>query len=165
MKILVTGLENSCGKVVSKILAQNLKVEGHEEYDGNMRVLDDNHLVSHMSLPSGERTFFFIPKIKDWDAIIVVTRDYNCALESKVRTNQTDRKFAIQENEKGLYILSGMMKFDNVHVFSYESWFLLGDAYVSKILKNIGIEYTDTLQAENCNEKYINETVYLTKEN
>ena len=58
-----------------------------------------------------------------------------------------------------------MMKFDNVHVFSYESWFLLGDAYVSRILRDIGIEYIDTLEAKNCNEKYINETVYLTKEN
>ena len=64
MKILVTGLENSCGKAVSKILAQNLKVEGHEEYDGNMRVLDDNHLVSHMSLPSVQRTFFSYLKLK-----------------------------------------------------------------------------------------------------
>ncbi len=31
MKILVTGLENSCGKVVSKILAPNLKIEDHEK--------------------------------------------------------------------------------------------------------------------------------------
>ena len=165
MKVLITGLENSCGKIVSKLIAQNLKVKGHEDYDGNMRVIDDNHIVSHMSLPSGERTFFFIPKIKDWDAIVVVTRDYNCALESKVRTNQTNRRFAIQENEKGAYILSGMMKFDNVHVFSYESWLLLGDAYATKILKDIGIEYADKLEAKNCNKKYINETVYLMKEN
>ena len=155
MKILITGLENSCGKIVSKLIAQNLKVEGHEDYDGNMRVIDDNHIVSHMSLPSGERTFFFIPKIKDWDAIVVVTRDYNCALESKVRTNQTNRKFAIQENEKGAYILSGMMKFDNVHVFSYESWFLLGDLYVKKFLNQFSINYSKKTSPENINKKYM----------
>ena len=158
MKILVTGLENSCTKIVSKIFSDNLKINGHEEYDGVMRISDDENLVSHMSLPSGNRTFFYIPKIKDWDIIIIATRDYNCSLKSKINIHQPIVKNAIEEHDYGRNILSQMIKFDNVYVFSYESWFLLGDLYVKKFLNQFDISYSKKTSPENVNKKYMKDS-------
>ena len=108
-----------------------------------------------MSLPSGQRTFFYIPKIKDWDIITIATRDYNCSLKSKINNHQPIVKNAIAEHDNGAYILSEMIKFDNVHVFSYESWFLLGDLYVKKFLNQFNIDYSKKINPENVNKKYM----------
>ena len=154
-RVLVTGLEGSCGKVVAKIFASNLDIRGWKDWDGNMRLSDKKNLVSHMSLPTGNRFFFYIPKIKDWDIITISTRDYNCSLESKVNNIQHDKKLAEQENDEARHILSEMIKFENVYTFSYESWFLLGDSYVSKFLNQFNIEYLNVIKSENVNKKYL----------
>lgn len=158
MKVFVTGLECSCTKIVSKIIADNLEIQNAEYYDGNRNIADDSHFVSHNSLPAGSgfNRVFKKPKSQNWDHIVIVTRDYNCSLLSKMKNDYNNEKTYHKEHIKGSKILKEIIKYDNSIVFSYESWQLIGDNYCEDWLKSLGISYKYKVSPIEVNGKYLN---------
>lgn len=160
-KYLIIGLENSCSKILSVVFYENLKIKSRDKFKGIKSVSDGKNLVQHYSLPWGQnlpkdkRDFYPDIKEEDWDHIIIASRDFNCSLKSKIKVHQPNKKRAIEEQLKGQEILKKICSFKNSNVFSYESWFLLGDEYLKKFLSNYDIKYTVSKQALNVNKKHI----------
>ena len=157
MKVFVTGLECSCTKIVSKIIADNLEIQDAEYYDGNRNIADDSHFVSHNSLPAGSELnrVFKKPKSEDWDHIVIVTRDYNCSLLSKMNGDYDNEKIYHREHREGRKILQEIIKYDNSIIFSYESWRLIADNYCEDWLKSLGISYKYKVSPLEVNSKYL----------
>jgi hypothetical protein len=42
-----------------------------------------------------------------------------------------------------------------VHFFSYETWYILQDVYMEKLLKEIDVEYKYKVEAKDVNRKYL----------
>lgn len=161
MRYLIVGLENSATKVVAKIFASNLNINNAHKYDGHKSVSDKENLVQHYSFPYGEnrpkKDRNYHPEVneKDWDYIIIVTRDFNCSLKSKVKAHQPNKDLAIQEHEDGKNNLKKIIKFKNTKVFSYESWAILEDDYVEKFLSEYNITYNQKQKVKDINKKHI----------
>ena len=161
MKYLIVGLENSATKVVAKIFATNLNIEGSDKYDGHKSLSDDLNLVQHFSFPYGEnrpkRDRNYHPEVNeaDWDHIIIVTRDFNCSLKSKLKAHQPNKELALKEHEEGKKNLKKIIKFKNSKVFSYESWAILRDDYVEKFLSEYSISYDNKQKVKDINKKHL----------
>lgn len=158
MKYLVVGLESSCTKAVSRMIAYNLKmINSPDEWDGHEKIENDINVVCHRSMPHHYRDYFIDSSFASmFDFTIIVTRDWNCSLESKIISHTPDRLTAIDEHVKGLsYIRDIVSSVNNVHVFSSESAFLLQDLYTVPFLKNIGIEDPIHIDFINVNEKHV----------
>lgn len=155
MKVFVTGLECSCTKIVAKIIADNLEIQDAEHYDGNGNIADDTHFVSHNSLPASSNRIFKKPKSQDWDHIVIVTRDYNCSLLSKMKNDHDNEKIYHREHIKGCKILKEIVNYDNGIVFSYESWQVIGKNYCEVFLKSLGIAYKYKIAPLEINGKHL----------
>ena len=155
MKVFVTGLESSCTKVVSKIIADNLEIQDAKHYDGNRNIAADFHFVSHNSLPAGSNRIFKKPNPQNWDHIVIVTRDYNCSLLSKMKDDYDNEKTYHREHIKGCKILSEIVNYDNSIVFSYESWQIIGNNYCKSFLKSLDIVYKYKVEPLEINGKHL----------
>jgi hypothetical protein len=166
IKYLVVGLEASTTRVVSQLIASNLNIIDQPwDWDGHLEIANDSFLVVHRSLPYGKpeneidprTTFPSIDYMKEFDYVVLVTRDWHCALASKIKHQQPNKKNAHLENNEGLKIMRTMLKdLNNVFLFSYESAFLLQDSYLRNFLKSIDIELNKNLIIKDINEKYFN---------
>jgi hypothetical protein len=166
IKYLVVGLEASTTRVVSQIIASNLNIiDEYWQWDGHDQVSDDRFLVVHKSLPYGKpendveprKSFPSIDYIKEFDYVVMVTRDWHCALASKVKYQQPNKKNAHVENREGIDLMRKILEdLDNVYLFSYESAFLLQDSYIKNFLSSINIELSKNLVIKDINEKYFN---------
>lgn len=157
-KYLIVGLESSVTKALSRIVARNLEIKGHQKYDGNYSISDNNFLVQHYSLPYGRKPNRNYPSIieSEWDFILICNRDFYCSLNSKIKKHtRGNKEVAIQQHKKGSDILREVAQFENVYFFSYESWFILKDIYLQKFLKSVNINYNHPAIAKDINLKYI----------
>lgn len=152
---LVTGLESSCTRHVSILIASNLGlVRGI--WDGHDRVKGEHFSVTHRSLPHGTRQFFIDREYwMSFDTLVICTRDINCSLESKIKTHQGNRLEAIREQEMGVVAMREMARSRRVYVYSYESAFLLGRAYNEMFFSGIGVPYRIHVETDQINSKYI----------
>lgn len=160
MKYLVAGLESSCTRIVSKLIAYNLDIiKGEDEWDAHDSVFDSVNLVSHRSIPHGVENKYIDEDFADiFDCVIISTRDWNCSLLSKVEKHQHNMIEANSEHLTGLLSIKNILKSHiNVHIFSSESAFLLQDSYTIPFLKSIGIENPKHMEFDNPNRKYIKE--------
>jgi hypothetical protein len=166
IKYLILGLEASTTRVVSQIIASNLNIiDEYWQWDGHDQVSNSEFLVVHRSLPYGKplsdveprKTFPTFEYIKEFDYVIMVTRDWHCALASKVKYQQPNKKSAYIENGEGINLMKKILEdLDNVYLFSYESAFLLQDIYLKFFLRSVNIELTKNLIIKDINEKYFN---------
>ena len=163
-KYLITGLESSCTKVFARSLAETLNITGWENYTGCNEIGSERFLVSHLSLPHGRRKLEtcvelnLFPNIVpgEWEHVVMCTRDYNCALRSKMISHQPRHHVSIAEQQIGMSQMRELVGIDNVHVFSYESWRLLGVGYMRKFYKrHLGIEYKSKISVKEINNKHI----------
>lgn len=157
-RYLVIGLESSCTRIVSKLIALNLGIiESLDDWDAYEAVSNKKFLVQHKSLPHHNRDNFPDSKYaKSFDHIILATRDFNASLISKINNHQSDVKEAKREHYSGIDAMLDIYKklYGKVIIFSYETAFLLGDTYVSSVLSDIGIRYEHPVKFTNINQKY-----------
>lgn len=164
MNYLVVGLESSCTRVVSKMIALSLSIINNEdEWDGHEEVFDLNNRVVHRSLPHGKYTrdnFISADQASEFDKIIVCTRDWNCSFISKTKMHQPNIGVALEEHRVGNEFLKKIYEknIDKCVIFSYETAYLIQEIYTKKILKEIGIENSVHIPFTNVNEKYIMST-------
>ena len=160
MKYLVAGLESSCTRIVSRLIAYNLDlIKDEEEWDAYDSISDLNNLVSHRSIPHGiENEYIDVSFANKFDYVIIATRDWNCSLLSKVEKHQPNIIEANIEHLSGVsHIKDILNNHKDVYVFSSESAFLLQDHYTFLFLKSIGIENPKHIEFNNPNRKYIKE--------
>lgn len=154
---LVVGLESSCSRHVSILLASNLGIVAAGEWDGEDTVENKSHSVVHRSLPHQSRENFI--RERYWmmfKTVVLCTRDINCSLESKMMWHQHERKAAEKENQTGVQIMSKIFaNHPNVEIFSYESAYILGKPYNEAFFKKIGVPYVYHIETEEINSKYM----------
>lgn len=158
MKYLVVGLESSCTRAVSQMIAYSLGIiNSPDDWDGHEEAEGSGMAVYHRSMPHHYRDYFVDENFaSDFDFVIVVTRDWNCSLESKILYHTPDRISAIREHTMGAeYIKRIVSSLNNVFIFSYETAFLLQDCYTIPFLKNISIKDPRHIEFKNVNEKYM----------
>lgn len=160
-KYLVIGLESSATRLVSKIIALNLgMINNIDEWDGVDKIKSENFLVEHRSLPYGHRDtkFYYINEsyVKNFDVIVITTRDINCIIKSKLENHQPNLDKCLYENKKSIKILKKIINLnDNVYLFSIESAVILKDVYIKKFLSDLGITLIKSVKINNLNERYI----------
>jgi hypothetical protein len=160
MKYLITGLESTCTRIASKLVAYNVGLtKDPDEWDAHQDIFNDNSLVSHRSIPHGvENKYINDEFVSMFDHIIITTRDWNCSLLSKVENHQHNIIEANDEHLSGLAVIKNILKnYNNVHIFSSETAFLLQDFYTLPFLKMVGIEEPKHIYFENPNRKYLKE--------
>lgn len=152
---LIIGLESSCTRYVSKLIALNLNLINDEsEWDGHYEISNETHIVVHRSLPHGDR-YNFIDNWHTYDHIVICTRDHHCALQSKLNWHQQVKPYAEHENEVGKSIIRSIVVSEYKWViYSYETAFLIGHSYNAHILYSLGISYNKTLKIHDINKKY-----------
>jgi hypothetical protein len=157
MKFLVTGLESSSTKIVSKMIAQNLNLIDHvDNWDGHDFVFDENNSVVHRSIPHGTDDYFIDDKfIEGFDFIILCTRDWNCSLLSKIEHHEHNVLKASQQHMQGIEVMKNILNKNKTFIFSAETAFLLQESYTVLFLKSIGIDNPKHTNFENPNRKYI----------
>lgn len=163
MKTLIVGLESSCTKIVSKLIAMNYGiVDDIDSWDGNEGISNPSYEVTHRSMPHGDNRYITtISEIMLYDYVIIVTRDYNCSLLSKIKTHQPNVDLAVEEHRLGLKHLKNIIthllrnKPESLKIFSAETAMLLGDSYVTPFLLSIGVKIPITIEFLNVNEKYL----------
>lgn len=156
MNFLVTGLESSCTRYVSKILAENLGITPRDGWNGHNKAEGNGHSVVHRSLPHKDRDNFITKDLwMDFEVVIICTRDLNCSLESKVMHHQRDRRLAVEEQEKGRVVMSEILRtHPKAEIFSYESAFSIGEEYNKMFFKRIGVNYLRHNETKEINAKY-----------
>ena len=154
---LVVGLESSCSRHVSILLALNLGIVPANEWDGEDTVENKSHRVAHRSLPHKYRENFISERYwMSFQTVVLCTRDINCSLESKMMWHQHERKVAEKENQTGIQIMSEILsKHPNVEIFSYESAYILGKPYNEAFFKKIEVPYIYHVETEEVNSKYM----------
>jgi hypothetical protein len=160
MKYLVAGLESSCTRIVSKLIAYNLDIiKDKEEWNGYDLINDSNNLVVHRSIPHGiENKYIDVSFANEFDYVIISTRDWNCSLISKVERHQHNIIEANIEHVSGLLHIKNIIEnHKNVYIFSSESAFLLQHCYTVPFLKSVGIKSPKHIKFSNPNRKYIKE--------
>lgn len=160
MKYLVTGLESTCTRIVSKLVAHSVGLtKDANEWDAYNDIFNENHLVSHRSIPHGiENNYIDDEFVRMFDYIIITTRDWNCSLLSKVENHQHNIIEANNEHLTGLVVIKDILKnYNNAYIFSAETAFLLQDSYTLPFLKMLGIEEPKHIYFENPNRKYLKE--------
>jgi hypothetical protein len=159
MKFLVTGLESSSTKIVSRMVAQNLNLIDHvDNWDGHDFVFDDNNLVVHRSIPHGLEDYFIDENfLEEFDIVILSTRDWNCSLLSKIEHHEHNVIEANQQHLQGIKVIKNILNKKEVFIFSSETAFLLQEAYTTLFLRSIGIGNPIHTNFENPNRKYLKE--------
>jgi len=155
---LIVGLEASCTKYVSRLIAANLNIiKTGDDWDGREVVKNAMFSVTHRSLPHGYRNYFISEDYyKKFDQIVVVIRDLYCSFVSKMATHQSNLNSASQEHEMGRKVLREILsKRRNVEMYSYESAFVIGQIYNEKFLRSLGIKSTVQIPIQDINRKYI----------
>jgi len=158
-KYLIIGLESTCTRIVSRLIALNLGlISDINEWNGEDVIESDEYSVTHRSIPHGsrleKRTFPSLKDVLDFDVVVVTSRDINCSLQSKTISHQPDIDIAIRENSIGIQNLKEIIKNKNAIIFSYESAQVFQDAYVNQFLKSLDISNPIAIQFENINKKY-----------
>jgi hypothetical protein len=152
---LVTGLESSCTRHVSILIASNLGLVSGD-WDGHTEARNEDYHVVHRSLPHGsDRHFVERDYWMPFDTLVVCSRDFNCSLETKIKWHQKDRSEAIREQERGMMVMSEMAGSRKIHIYSYETTFLLGRVYNEMFFSGIGVPYTVHVETNQINSKYI----------
>ena len=159
MKYLIIGLESSSTKILTKLVACNLKlIDEVDNWDGHEFVCDEENLVVHRSIPHGpEDTFIDQEFVNDFDYVILCTRDWNCSLLSKIESHEHNVIKANEQHKKGINLVKSFLENNNVFIFSSETAFLLQEHYTKIFLNSIGILDARHLYFENPNRKYIKE--------
>lgn len=158
MKYLVAGLESSCTRIVSKLVAYNLNIINDiEEWNAHDSIFNNDYLVTHRSIPHGTENIFIDDDfIKLFDYIVISTRDWNCSLLSKIERHQHGVIEANLEHLTGIETIKNILsKHNNVHIFSSEAAFLLQEFYTIPFLKSMGIMEPKHLYFDNPNRKYL----------
>ena len=157
MKYLVTGLESSSTKIVTKLISYNLNlIDDVSNWDGHEFVCDEENLVVHKSIPHGlEDTFIDQNFINNFDYVILCTRDWNCSLLSKIESHEHNVIEANNQHLRGVEIIKNFIGNDNVFIFSSETAFLFQESYTKNFLNSVGILDARHLSFENPNRKYI----------
>jgi hypothetical protein len=166
-KILVIGLESSCTKYVARLIAFNLKIVPFS-WDGNDTVFDDRFLVRHRSIPWGHESRQSPIDVKtvhrDYDKIVIVTRDFNCSLLSKIKDHQPEVSIAREEHAQGVVILRRLSRHLSknmcgykLHYFSYETAYIMRTVYVRRFLRELGISSPIYQRCKEINAKHIKE--------
>lgn len=157
---LVIGLEASCTKFVSKLIAVNARITRDiDDWSGFYVISDEKTLVTHRSLPHGERdNFISLQEAEFYDKIIICTRDFNSSLLSKNKEHQSDIKLAYKEHVHGASLLQKIVSElgERVHIFSYESALMLQEIYLYRFLNEIGLKPINFPEVKNINLKYMN---------
>lgn len=151
---LVVGLESSCTRHVSLMVASNLGF--NPGWGGYEEVRDEKYYVVHRSLPHGGRNNFVSEGYwMGFDTVVICTRDMTCSLKSKMVWHQDDLRMARSEQETGRKVLSRMLvTHPKTEIFSYESAFLIGREYNEMFFKKIGIPYDHHVETNDINSKY-----------
>jgi hypothetical protein len=154
---LIVGLESSCSRHVSILIASNLGIVPVGEWDGEDGAENTSHRVVHRSLPHGPRENFVSKGYwMSFQTVVMCTRDIGCSLESKMLWHQHDRKLAEKENQNGVRIMGEILaKHPKVEIFSYESAYILGRIYNEAFFKRIGVPYVHHIETEEINSKYM----------
>lgn len=165
---LVVGLESSCTKFVSNLLALNLNIidKPLKGWDGNAPIENNEYRVVHRSLPHWQReNFISLEYASSFDNIIICTRDFYCSLLSKNKIHQLDKEKANLEHERGVLLLKEIFNSleDKITIFSYESSFLLGDSYVEKFLRKFQINNYNKVEILDINRKYLKNEAHVSK--
>lgn len=157
-KYLVIGMESTCTKYVAFLLAYNLGIVSYKnEWDATEFIENEQVSVTHRSLPHGDRSnFLSLQDCEDYDFIVMTTRDFYCSLQSKIRVHQPEIEMAGKEHLHARSLLQEFYQNLNVTVWSYESAFILGEAYTKRFLNNLGFEHPKVIELNDINFKYIN---------
>lgn len=139
------------------MLALNLGICNElDSWDGHEEIQSDKHHVFHRSFPHHFRNYFIDVQFASYfDYIILVTRDWNCSLKSKILNHTPNYENAIQEHNAGINAIKDLLNNLDVKIFSSETAFLLQDSYTVPFLKLVGIENPIHVEFLNVNEKYL----------
>lgn len=154
--LLVTGLEGSCTRYVSRLVAANV-IGGREalEWDGVDTISGTTSVVCHRSLPHGKRDSFITPQYAwGYDAVIVAVRDFTCSLLSKVKDRQEDHDRAVDEQNVAVATLRAIARRQRVEVWSLDAAVLLGDEYNAAFIRSLGFDPVHLLPIQDPNRKY-----------
>jgi hypothetical protein len=151
---LVVGLESSCTRYVSRLIALNLEIiQDFNDWDGHFEVENEHYVVIHRSLPHGDR-HNFIESWREYDYVIICTRDIHCVTQSKQTWHQPIKYLAEQENDQGMIIMRKLLSERKCYLFSYETAWILRDVYIEGILLALGIKYSYKIPLHDINHKY-----------
>jgi hypothetical protein len=160
MRYLVTGVESSGTRFVAKYIAYCL---------GNIKSMDDpdwvtnkssgKHIVDHSSLPHGDRDNF--RKAEEFGPpkntiIVVCIRDQNIAgISGGLRHNKSKIKQTLKLINKARDWIKHYLDSDyKVVLFSYETCVFLGQAYLKRFAKKLGITHKN-VHIRDANRKYL----------
>lgn len=158
---LVTGLESSCTKVVSRLIALNLGIiEKENDWDGHEDINNEYFSVVHKSLPHGARrdNFGYINEsyAQKFDVVVISTRDINSIIKSKKENHQPDLIEINRENDIGIEVIKNIIDtHSNFFIFSYESALLLQKTYTRLFLSAISVPHIKDIEFKNINKKYM----------
>jgi hypothetical protein len=143
------------------MVALNLGIINNiEEWDGRNDIETEELLVTHKSLPHFHRSmpnrWLDISEVLQYDKIILVTRDINCARISSIRDHQPNKILAKQEAERGIEIMKDILTSrPDSFIFSYETAQILQESYTIPFMKKLGIQNPNHVEFKNVNQKYI----------
>lgn len=159
-KYLVIGLESSGTRLLSKILAFNLQIiDSPDDWDAFDEISNNMYSVTHRSMPHGAKGHGrFIPSldyINSFDCVLIISRDINCVINSKLNSHDNDINSVRKDNKESIKILKNAINsHKNLHIFSYETAENFQDSYVEYFLNKIGITMSDHVKFNNENKKY-----------
>lgn len=162
--IFIVGVESSGTKLAASIIAKALNILPGNSKDGKSQVwygghgaaFDEGILVLHRSLPHGvEYPYFpnlwaissFLKSSTHFGRcndvrLVVVTRDQNIALRSKLMHHQHFSREAVMEQAYGTAILQSLLAppfIGPVFVWSHESFLMLREGYARQLVEFVTI--------------------------
>lgn len=138
------------------MIAYNLGlIDSIDEWDGHNDINNGVTFVCHRSMPHEFRDNYINKDfINNFNYVILVTRDWNCSLKSKINNHHPDPEEAMKEHSRGLEYIKNIID-NRTFIFSYETSFLLQDYYTIPFLKSLGIKNPEHIVFDNVNEKYM----------
>jgi hypothetical protein len=162
MRYLVTGLESSCTKIASKMVAYNLNlIDSVNSWDAYDTISDDLNLVCHRSIPHGVDNYFIdLEFAMGFDYVLLSIRDWNCSMISKTINHEHNLNAAYDQHVSGVETMKEILHgHPNTVLFSPEIAYVLQDSYTSSIIRSLGIDKPRRVVFDNPNKKYLKEVV------
>lgn len=159
--VLVVGAESTCTRYLSKLVAINLGlIESDTAWDAVDKIEKHGTSVAHRSLPYGGRDDFVdLDYCKNFDLVLVTTRDQFCSLAGKARVHQNDRAKAQEEQDRAFAVLGEIVEHcGRVHIWNYEAASQLGETYHRQFFRRAGLPFRRHVEVNEINGKYFGVT-------
>ena len=159
--VLVVGAESTCTRYLSTLVAINLGlIDSETAWDAVDKIEKHGTSVTHRSLPHGSRdNFVDLDYCKNFDLVLITTRDQFCSLAGEARIHQNDIAKAQEEQDRAFAVLAEIVEHcGRVHIWNYEAASQLGETYHRQFFRRAGLPFRRHVEVNEINGKYFRGT-------